>query len=693
MRKDLLKELEVIAIKRRGAIYLPEAADDNNVVSFAGFLKEITNYGFYLDVFDESVISAFKNGEVTEDVLTHTMNAMKHAFDLHEGAVVLYPNFPEEVEETDELKLFIDAVIYAITGFTALPEKNAEYNRLLDDYISQKDLKSLTFIHNEDMIEIFWNIASSTTALSLSDKDDMNVLLDTFSEEIAKTAKNHEIPFKETMAELTVRFAELNLDSRYLMKTPTDLLRVLQYLEERRTDLKGRFRLPTFTKFVKKLIVTTLESMPFNVEDVMRYREEWKHIFRFIKGVDIVENYKDYLYRNKRFQGFYSKEDELFTLLENGNCDLDSYLHFLSARPSELLRRVDKVLRLELDDDDVDELCEYVTEAVAKTERRVSYQLLNHLNRRSDARGVFYSGMFHALENHERIDEETMDKVRKAIYEGLIQNFRANKELVIVDRSDYYKDIPVMTSNRLAGENFQGLIPGMRIKFDDKYKYLRLFTSWGMEYRDIDLSAVAIKNGREYATCAYYELKTHGMTHSGDVRKGPGKEFIDVDLERLRKDGVDYIIMQNYNYSGGTMHKIKSGIMALEKNNRQKGSIYKANEVLLSSFLASDTSSAVSLILDVNTNEVIWIDSPVEARAFSNFAINGDAVLQLIRYYQADKLDVQTVFDIMHEAGVLIYTDELKEDDEKLEKAVSLVELKEDSTLAVKQDLLNKITN
>lgn len=710
MSKDLSKQLQVIALRRRGAILLPGTrAKNNDEVSFAAFLKEINNYGFYLDILDESVVNAFKNKEITAETLGSTLEAMNYAFDLHEGARILYPNFPKEVEETPDLKLFVDALIYAISGFSEHPKKNPEYDRLIEDYTSKKELKSLTFIHDDEMTDIFWNIAESKTALSKTDKEDLDCLLNRYSDSIVETAKDHEIPFKETMAKLVVEFCKLGLDARYLMKTPTDLLRVLQYLAEEETDLKGRFRLPIFNEEVKNLIINTLKAMPFNVEDIMRYKEEWKHIFRFVKGIDVIQEYKEYLYRHKKFQNFYSKEDELFQKIKKQNNtniftyvngelvnkedDLEKYLEFMSKRPSELIRRIDKLVRLGLKEPELERVCHYLENATAVAERRISYQLLNHLVRRSDSRGVFYGGQFHKLENHEELDCDTNLLLTRAIQEGLKRNFKNTvKEPIIVNRSEYYKDIPVTTSNRLAGENFQSMIPGMKLNLDPEHDYLRIFTSWGDNMDDVDLSAVAFTNN-DNITCAYYNLKVAGMTHSGDVRRGPGKEFIDVDLKYLKCLNTKYIFVQNFNYSGKTMDSVKTGVAVLDRRNRSKGEVFKADEVLLSGFATATTPCVAAFVIDLEKMQIVWLDAPVYGDIASNFINTGESIYNLYEYLTADTLKVQEVFDIMHEVGALKYSDELEDNDEALEETINLVTLKEDGTLAVKQDMLNKIVN
>lgn len=722
MRKDLINDLQVIALKRRGAIYIPENENKsaNHPVSFAAFLKEINNYGFYIDIMDESVVNAFKNKEITNLVLTSALSAIKYAYDLNEGAKPLYPNFPKEVKHTSELKLFVDALIYAFSGFSEVPEKNAEYDRLVESYTSKKNLKALTFIHDEDMKEIFWNIVSSKTALSESDKEDLDTLLEAYSKDITDTSVEFEVPFKETMAQLVCKFEELGIKPYALIKTPTDLLRVLQYKAEESTNLKGKFKLPVFTDDVKKLIIDTLNNIRFNPEDIMRYKEEWKHIFRFAKHTEIGNKYEEYLYRKKKIQNFYSKEDELFKklyrtsesfeyLIIDGKVEkselnlgdiegLEEYLDCLFSRPSELLRRVDKVLRLGLNKDDLEILCKYIKGACENAEPRVIYQLINHLTRRSDARGVFFSNAFHPLEDHKELDKYTMAVVKEAIFKGLETNYKKKAETIIIERNEHYKDIPVMTSNRFAGENFQGMTQGMKLKLGPETNYIRLFTSWGEDYEDIDLSAVAFDDKfNRVDTCSYYHIKGAGMTHSGDVRKGPGLEFVDIDIEKLEKFGGRYIFIQNFNYAGTNMNGVKTGVMTLDKDNSEKGSIYKANEVLFSSYSSSMTPSVSSLVFDIKEREVLWLDSPVPGGLYSNFETSLETMLKLYAYYSVDTLKVQDAFDVMRDAGVLRYSDEVDEE-EKVDKdgnskVFKIVDEAEDGTLIVKHDVLGKILN
>ena len=707
-----MKNLEVIALRRRGALYVPEKKSDKDVVTFGAFLQKLTNYGFYLDIADQAVVDAFNKGLITEEVLVSVVEALDYAYGVADDAVVLYPNFPLEVEETDELKLFVDALVYALSGFSLVPVQNDEYKRIAEEYTSKKDLRSLTVVSDADMVDIFWNLAESRTALSETDVSDIEVLLKKYGKEIVASAQVHEIPFKETMAKLVVEFGNLGLDARYLMKTPTDLLRVLQYMQEERTDLKGRFKLPTFSAGVKNLIATALDSMPFNVEDILRYKEEWKHIFNFATESKHTKNYKDYLYRNKKYtQGFYSQEDALFKSLNksletsfiniiegeivaSSDVALVKYLDHLAQRPSELLRRVDKVLRLSLDDSELSVLAEYIEEAAAVSERRISYQLLNHLERRDNARGVYFGGSFHVLENLEALEEYEYEAVRNAVTAGLVRNFEG-EEAIVVERAKNLDMVPVITSNRHSSESFEGLISGTRFKLPEGTNFFRMFSEWGADLRDVDLSVIALGEDFErISTCTYYNLKDKGLTHSGDVRRGPGAEYVDADVDVLRSIGAKYLFVQNYNYSGGEMHGVKTGVSLLNRGNKQKGSIHKASEVLVSSFHTSEKTSVFSLVVNLETMEVLWLDTPVEVGRYSNFEQSANEYGVAYKYYSADVLKVQEVLDLMHEAGVLAYKDELTPEeleDEELEVLI-LQEEKEDVFLT-KHDLINTLLN
>lgn len=709
--------LQTLALRRRGAMYVPsiKSKGESTPVLFGAFLKEIESYGFYLDILNDKVISAFKNNEITTDILSNTLKALDYSRELVDGATVLYPNFPKEVEESSELKIFVDAIIYAILDFEATPEPNPEYNRIVKEYTSSKELRSLDIISDVDMLEIFWNLAEMTVAPSETDIADMTFLLETYSKDIVEDAKNHVIPFKENMARLVVQFAEYKLDATGLVKTPTDILRVLQYMKEEKTDLKGRFKLPTFTKEMKLFIGKMITSVTFNPEDVLRYAEEWKHIFRYVKNIPVINEYNKYLYRSKKWITFYSKENALFnkyveskgkednsiiSFVIGPNNDFANYIGHLKTRPAELLRRVDKILRNNPSLRELEILSDAIKESVSMADRRIAYQLYNHLSRRSVARSVSYGGSMHKLSPHEEISDNILGIIRECIIEGLLESFKNDSfEPIVVKNSEILKNIPISTSNRLNSENFEGLIPGSKLNIPTKHDYLRLFASWDKDYRDIDLSVVAMdEHFKVVDRATYYNIKGKSMVHSGDVRRGPGVEFVDIDIKSLKANSARYLFMQTYNYDGNSMKNVKVGLSVVNKSNKQSGNIFKEKEVLISSLVSASVSNVINFVIDLENNTLVWCDAPLNSGIFSNFERNSEDAKNMFKYYSSNILTVSQVLDICHQAGKIIFDDNVDKtsvDEDGLTvpdiEALELACVKEDGSYVVKYDVISKI--
>lgn len=703
-----LKKIQVLSLRRRGAIYVPaviEKNKENKKVLFGAFLKILEQYGFYLDVNDNKVISAFREEKITVDILTSVIEALKYAYSLHDDVEILYPDFPLRVENSTDLELFVDSIIYALTSFEVLPQKKEEYSRITKNYISNKEYKSLTIIDDKDMVDIFWNLAESTIALSDTDKEDLLFLLNQYTNEIKLTSSEHNILFKETMAMLVVECNKLGIEIPAFMKTPTDLLRVLQYMEEKKTDLSKRFKIPKFSKEIKDFIAKTIDSLDYNVEDILRYSEEWKHIFRYVKKSKLRNEYNKYLYRKKQFSTFYSKEDKYFKLyieskkssIENKTNTVESvfsdYIKLLSQRPAELLRKVDKILRTNLSSKCLNILLDNITISVSKTEKRIAYQLYNFLSRRSISRGVFYSNSFHTLKEHKKIDEEIINKVKIAILKGLKISFEKFDNPIVVKYDKVLDNIPISTSNRYISENFNGLIPCCVLNLNDNYNYLRIFTSWDKNSTDIDLSVISLnKYFERIGTCTYYNLKSqnNSMIHSGDIRRGPGTEFVDIDIDKLKSLGVRYIFVQNYNYDGDCMRNIKTGLSIVDKENKQSGTIHKEKEVLLSSFISNDVRSIYSFVIDLDENKVLWLDTPKDTKMFSNFETNPGMAEKLLRYYDTDVITVGKMLKLGELTGKFIFDNPNLEKENNYE-VVELINKNEDGTLVVKHDIISSI--
>lgn len=691
-------KLSELALRRRGAIYVSHAKDDMvlSVEDLAKFLGHLTDLGYYADVLNDNIKKELQSMSM-EDINAF-LYAAKQQNNFTAETSPLYKNFPEGVENTPYVNLILDAIYYAISGFEdVLFEEDEQYKRTMEEYESSKSLRKLSLTDSYVFSIILNNLLAMTTAPSRTDKEDILFLINYLSDQNKLQSINlADIPFKEikvmVLAELSkndVLLQHLNNSNKKL--TTTDVLRFLEYLTNGECDLLGKFPLPNKDKLkeMTHLIIGLLEcsnASDGHYDDIKRYKEEWKYILRNIekdKKTNLVIDIEDHLYKNKgkKIETWAGKEEKMYLEIKEfsdkglpiPNRLFYRYLGLFKDRPGEFVRRADKLLMLNGLGEYSQEFVSFLYECIVKGETRIGIQFYNYLLRRDEVRLVHFGTSSKLLELKDDYKETSLESVITLVKQAVLDNIKnkvaeKNKSnsstLRILYNEELFSNVAISTSNRNAGKNFLGMTTGSRIDLSG-HDYLRVFTKWeghkGYD-TDIDLAVVAISginkdmqsvkedlendsNAIKTLTCAYYELRNEFMTHSGDVRRNNGEEYIDIDVAALRKS-YDGILVRNTNYNGSDMPTIKTGVMSVKKENAQKGNIFKENEVLFSSECQGNYSSSLAFYLDLKNMVLYWIDTPCQEGMFSSFdssVYNKLKNLAVVKQSTADRLMLNDV--------------------------------------------------
>lgn len=692
------KKLSELALRRRGAIYVSNDKNDKklSVEDLAKFLGHLTDLGYYADVLNDNIKKELQSMSM-EDINAF-LYAAKQQNNFTAETSPLYKNFPEGVENTPYVNLILDAIYYAISGFEdVLFEEDEQYKRTMEEYESSKSLRKLSLTDSYVFSIILNNLLAMTTAPSRTDKEDILFLINYLSDQNKLQSINlADIPFKEikvmVLAELSkndVLLQHLNNSNKKL--TTTDVLRFLEYLTNGECDLLGKFPLPNKDKLkeMTHLIIGLLEcsnASDGHYDDIKRYKEEWKYILRNIekdKKTNLVIDIEDHLYKNKgkKIETWAGKEEKMYLEIKEfsdkglpiPNRLFYRYLGLFKDRPGEFVRRADKLLMLNGLGEYSQEFISFLYECIVKGETRIGIQFYNYLLRRDEVRLVHFGTSSKLLELKDDYKETSLESVITLVKQAVLDNIKnkvaeKNKSnsstLRILYNEELFSNVAISTSNRNAGKNFLGMTTGSRIDLSG-HDYLRVFTKWeghkGYD-TDIDLAVVAISginkdmqsvkedlendsNAIKTLTCAYYELRNEFMTHSGDVRRNNGEEYIDIDVAALRKS-YDGILVRNTNYNGSDMPTIKTGVMSVKKENAQKGNIFKENEVLFSSECQGNYSSSLAFYLDLKNMVLYWIDTPCQEGMFSSFdssVYNKLKNLAVVKQSTADRLMLNDV--------------------------------------------------
>lgn len=141
---------------------------------------------------------------------------------------------------------------------------------------------------------------------------------------------------------------------------------------------------------------------------------------------------------------------------------------------------------------------------------------------------------------------------------------------------------------------------------------------------DLDLSASFFNQRWEHCgDVAYYDLRSMGCFHSGDITSAPAGacEFIDVSLPEVLSKGVRYVVMSVLCYTGQpftSMPECFGGWMSRQQPN--SGEIFEPKTVVDKVDLTAAARANVPVIFDAVERRVIWTDLALKSRSQINNA-------------------------------------------------------------------------
>jgi hypothetical protein len=634
--------IQKIAFKKLSSLVIGSVKNLNESQK-TQFMVECLNIGYALDksVLDYIPTSEYKN---ICQILAESVGADRTWKPMYKG-------FPNEVWEMSETELYLNAIFHYASFGTWLPESK-ELPKLPKDFenINYKIVKGVS---QEQFMGIFTSILSTNASTTETDKQIIDWYFDNWDEKTLKKFLPKEISFKETLAQFVGACAkkEFTKLAKFGCKTTTDVLRVAAYFSG------GDVSLATNTKFKlsnveKRLIVSILESV-ISEEDVARHQETWKRLFfvisKYIKKGSKLHDVAKKCY-DKNCKTFASTVETVLTDSKAG-VDILKLLNLLKSRPGEFARRLDKILRENVDF--AESIAENFISVADKIDVRVLYQLWSHFKYRgSDVPRVVIPVKGRAW-NLKKIDKTISKFVIDMLVENIqvvIQNkFKKDESLGLVYIDEDLKKCPIPMAMRNTSDGLLQLAKGTRLKFNPLGKnVLRFFVHWFGN--DVDLSAVFLdENLNIHSHISYTNVKQEGSgVYSGDITYAPRPngacEFIDIDLTNVSKT-ARYVALQVYLFSG-ECEETKVGWMMRDTLGK-RGDIFDAKTVEnLVEFKAK--RSATIALFDLKTHEVIWLDLEGNFSGWSNNVENTKATIYE-NAKSAIALQKATLYDLFYD--------------------------------------------
>lgn len=569
----------------------------------------------------------------------------------------MYPDFPEQVRQMPEGRLYLNAILHYLTN--KLPVFAKSHRPPLAEAV---ELRVIDLGDREDFERIFTRLAGAKTSLSPADKADLIWFVSQYQDRTASLLPS-EIPSKENLAVLgaaLIRHAPASADvlSSHF-KTATDVLRLAVALSDGDVSLATKVKFVKFSRAWRKRLLGWLERTGNPVEDMLRWKKRWIRLGERLHPGDYAEAFPT------TYAAFKSlRNDELVATFNSqmeallATRDWAGALRILESRPGDLARRLDHLLRIAENREAV--LAKFRMTA-ASVSTPVLLQMMAHFRARNsmpDLRIFFPKGEVGKLYaipcEMPDLPSQVTGAVTSICEEALVERFSKKPPLGRCWLNERMAHYMVPLAQRSASKALRTITRGSRLPLPDA-KVLRFFIWWrnGSSRTDIDLSAALFDADQRHVDhLSYYNLKNFGGCHSGDIVDAPqgASEFIDVKLDKLRAAKVRYIVMMISSFTAQPycdLPECFAGWMARQESG--SGEVYEPSTVQDKLDVASNTRICIPAVFDLDAKEVIWADLALKKRpAYCNNAINNLSSLSLMlrSLTSLAKPDLHTLFSL-----------------------------------------------
>ena len=684
-----------IALRHFNGIYIAKNTNNNinetlSIEELATLIKKFEGYGY---IFSKELAIAISKEErnVIIDKLKAVIKVIED-FKSDKNYTVFYKNFPDEVINMSEVDLYINQILHYWIGY--LPS-NSE-NIIKEDVEPSKLVKAreLNLIDDEMIEKLFIDLLSSNVTLSEQYLDDVCVL--TNNKSIKELEKYMEyIQMKETLT--TVSSYILKKEGVLVgnFKTATDILRLIAKISGDELNNK-HIHFAYFSRAELSQLMTKLENLQNPMPDIKRYSKPWHSFFKlYAKKINFnkypkVRNAVDMLFGDISYMTERGKINEQINRLPTmSEEELDNFVKEYTVFYGDYIREILSLLN-KAKENQYEKLLLGLENCVTKVNTRILFQLYDRIinlkaKDKTVPRLVNSKGKWRRLRESINLSDELLNRVLQIVEDGIKTQLKEKETLGKVFIDEDYKNIMLTTSEKDSNVSLRPMTRGSRIKFNPNAEVLRFFVAWKnldektlkelntayskldektlkeltpMYSRvDVDLSALTFNENLEFNdVVAYYNQKKSGFAFSGDITNAPegALEYIDVfDLERLKKKGNRYILMQIRSYNGYTFEEINTvyaGVMELtSKEAKEKKNMYST--AITEGFqIVSSERTTNTILVDLKKFEYIWLDMNMDGYRLDVFqnALNYEEIPYLndmLRYFS--RKQYITMYDLL----------------------------------------------
>ena len=627
-----------IALRHLNGIYIPKNIDNNvnetlSIEELATLIKKFEGYGY---IFSKELAIAISKEERNKiiDKLKSVIKVIEN-FKSDKDYVVFYKNFPDEVINMSEAELYINQILHYWIGY--LPS-NSE-NIIKEDVEPSKLVKAteLKLIDDEIIEKLFIDLLSSNVTLSEQYLDDVCVLTHSKSVEELENYMEY-IQMKETLTTLSSYVLRKKGVLIGNFKTATDILRLIAKISKAELNNK-HIHFAYFSRTKLSQLMNKLEDLKNIMPDINRYSKPWHSFFKlYAKKINFnkypkVRKVVDMLFGDISYITERGKINEQMKKLPiMSEEDLDNFVKKFTIFYGDYVREILSLLN-KANENQYEKLLIDLENCVTKVNTRILFQLYDRVINLQEKdnlvpRLVNSKGKWRRLKESINLSDELLNRVLEIVEDGIKIQLKEKESLGKVYIDEDYKNIMLTTSEKDSNVSLRPMTRGSRIAFNPNAEVLRFFVAWKnldekimKEFKvkygrvDIDLSALSFdKDFKFKRVVAYYNQKEMGFAFSGDITDAPqgALEYIDIyDLEKQKKNGTRYILMQIRSYNGYTFKEINSvyaGVMELTSNEAKEKKNMYSTAITQGFQIMSSQITTNTILVDLVKFEYVWLD-------------------------------------------------------------------------------------
>lgn len=662
MNKNILKKY----YEMQGKVILPEQKDNNNVELAASVAANFASIGFpmtteqtkHLAKADKDDIIAFfkTNYEMLSDVL----GAGKKL-------TPFYPDFPEGCMERSYAEYFLDQIIYGLSGLELEPSVYMKEKKTYP-FLGTPMHRILIEGSNEDLDETFRMAVKSAIAYSKEQREFIMEYVKENPGSIDALIENVSTKNRENAVACAMMVEELSgnaIHTAAFMKQPADLLRYAAFKSlskdgsardpyeaiPLRDDAKT---MPSFKlgrkdrAFVMDCLAAMDKGSGERLSNLMHgHDKEWEKLFNVLHITDKAwakpkyDNVKRAIIIIQSEEKIDRPARRIEEAIKAG--DVEAAVKEASRMPGDFMRRFDKLYRMGIEQGKEDLVVNAMKEVAAKAGIATVTGTIGNVEQRDhdDEKRYFKGKNGKVVEttdkNRKAFTKEQIKNVVDAAMNGMSEKFAGKDSMGKVYMAEGVNDVKIPVDIRDNSGAIGNMTSGSKMPIDDSWEKMRFFVGWTninnkTGYHDgrvdIDLTvAFCDKNMDIVGFCGWNGSKNgNGFVYSGDVQdggpaKGKGRgEFIDIDIDKLKDDGVVYLIPQINSY---TCQKFSEqphtcfGVM--KRTSDDMGEVFEPATVVNRFVLDSECTQASPYVIDIVNREILWMNE----QAMNNVASRG----------------------------------------------------------------------